>query len=720
MLKNLLNTEGVKASDSQIAQAAAWSLEKDKIDIGAMQPAILQPITETLDGLKVSSKHFFLPQPLTLQKGAEKMPLFFPKKEKPSTLQLADYTKNIEVAINSWASLEYYGSSIACDKSFADVTLFDFVKTTTALTDILVQDDSLVIVCGNVSGIQTYIYDIISRSAAKNMKGRSFYVQLLTETILQLTLDKLGLKSFHVLYSSGGGFYISTPTNKVLTQKTINGTSVWVENQSFVDLRRDINKVLREEHGLSLSFDLICGEPIKPTDKNFSKKWSDIFRQGEKVKMRRHAAVLDETTFKDFFTPHEVGGEQERDAITNEEFKKGERIEYVDKEKTLPIRKITLQQIELGRALREANYWTITRNSLHRTNGEFQLYKWDVFHNFSEKPLHVANSTSNLIVQRILNTPSVKTDFAYYGGNDVPRYDADIVNAKTGKIIAEKDDPKFFEDLAQGSEFDRLGILRMDVDNLGSKIQSGIAEPCFARLSTLSRSLDYFFKGYLNTLWSDNKARKDYSFILYSGGDDLFIIGRWDVIMSFALDIQKDFSNWVCHNPELTISGGVVLVPSKFPIVQAASLAKSAEKKAKEHEREGKSKNAFCFLNTPLDWDYEMPLVLGLKNQLLGLLKSGSISKSLLDKINAYASTRKEQKNNRKSERWKWVMAYDLTRYSQTLKDDAAKLFVQQIYIAAHANTDLSLSGKIKSEYAFIELLQIAARWAEFDYRTEK
>ena len=722
ILKSLLNTEGVEATDSQIDKASAWALGNDKVDIADMQLALLQPITETLGNSGVVPTHYFLPQPLTLQKGKEKIPLFFPKEEKPNITQLSDYVKHFETDINSWASLDYYGSSIACDKSFQDISLFDFIKTTTALTDILTQDESMVIVCGNVSGIQTYIYDIISRSAAKNMKGRSFYVQLLTETILQLTLDKLGLKFFHVLYSSGGGFYILSPTSKVLKQETIDSSLIWVEQDTFTTLRQDINTVLRDEHGLSLSFDLLNSDIIKPEDKDFSKKWSEIFRRGEKAKMRRHATSLNEDTFKAFFEPQEIGGEQERDVITNEEFKKEEDKYYVDEsEKTLPIRKITKQQIELGRALRKADYWTTTRNSLKGTHQtverkEFQLYNWDVYHNFSEKSLTVSNS--NLIAQRTLNTPSVKTDFTYYGGNDVPRYDKDNVkgDAKVG-------DPKFFEDLAQGIDFDRLGILRMDVDSLGSQIQGGISNPCFARLSTLSRSLDYFFKGFLNTLWSDkekDKYRKEYSFILYSGGDDLFILGRWDVIMTFALDIQHYFTDWVCHNPELTISGGVVLVPSKFPIVQAAALAKTAEKKAKEHEREGKSKNAFCFLNTPLDWDYEMKLVLDLKKQLLSLLKNGSISKSLLDKINAYASTRKIQKDNKKTERWRWVMAYDLTRYSQTLKDDDAKLFVQQIYTAAHANTDLSLSGKIKSDYAFIELLQIAARWAEFDYRTEK
>ena len=41
--------------------------------------------------------------------------------------------------------------------------------------------------------------------------------------------------------------------------------------------------------------------------------------------MRRHAASLDADTFNNFFMPHEVGGEQGRDTITNEELTKEEQ-----------------------------------------------------------------------------------------------------------------------------------------------------------------------------------------------------------------------------------------------------------------------------------------------------------------------------------------------------------------------------------------------------------
>ena len=91
----------------------------------------------------------------------------------------------------------------------------------------------------------------------------------MTETVLQLTLDKFGLKSFHVLYASGGGFFIVAPTNKVLTKQIVDDVAVWVENEAFTSLRQDINKVLLKEHGLGLAFDVLCSTPMKPEDKDF-------------------------------------------------------------------------------------------------------------------------------------------------------------------------------------------------------------------------------------------------------------------------------------------------------------------------------------------------------------------------------------------------------------------------------------------------------------------
>ncbi|MBK9689575.1 MAG: hypothetical protein IPO65_18155 [Saprospiraceae bacterium] len=44
-------------------------------------------------------------------------------------------------------------------------------------------EDSLLMVCIDISGIQKFIYDIVKKKAAKSLKGRSFYLQILDDKI---------------------------------------------------------------------------------------------------------------------------------------------------------------------------------------------------------------------------------------------------------------------------------------------------------------------------------------------------------------------------------------------------------------------------------------------------------------------------------------------------------------------------------------------------------
>jgi CRISPR-associated protein Cas10/Csm1 subtype III-A len=65
------------------------------------------------------------------------------------------------------------------------------------------------LVGGDISGIQKFIYTISSKGAARMLRGRSFYLQLLTEALLRYTLVELGLPYSNVIYSGGGHFYLT-------------------------------------------------------------------------------------------------------------------------------------------------------------------------------------------------------------------------------------------------------------------------------------------------------------------------------------------------------------------------------------------------------------------------------------------------------------------------------------------------------------------------------
>lgn len=527
-----------------------------------------------------------------------------------------------------------------------DVSLYDHLKSTAALalclfdysqetkqSKITVTDNDapLLLIGGDLSGIQAFIYDIIGRSAAKNLKGRSFYLQLMVDSIVQHLLDGLHLHRANVVYSSGGGFYLLAP-NTNFTQTTLP------------HLQREVAQKLRNEQGVKLYLAIDC-QPInqgqvygKNTNNTIGDVWAGLTEKLATQKKRRFANTLATDDYSFFFTPSEVGGESRgnRDAITSEEFALGEKrfplgpADNLD-EANQRVRKPTFEQIRLGRTLRETVQYVVKSDQ--------PITYWGQDHIFGERidlafnPLGLgqhyyfvsarqadeyrqkAKSVDNVLIESVNSSETSGFQlpgnnqtygFTFYGGNTIPR------NAQG--------EPKYFEELVGPDtlNFKRLGILRMDVDNLGFLFKHGFStgKRTFSRYSTLSRSLDYFFKGYLNQIREEDSDFREYTFILYSGGDDLFIVGKWDVTLRFAETIQRKFAAWTCQSNRLSISGGVAIVPAKYPIAKAADQSAEEEKRAKSHQYADREKNSLSLLGTPLAWGEEWRIVTELKNDL--------------------------------------------------------------------------------------------------------
>ena len=164
-----------------------------------------------------------------------------------------------------------------------------------------------------------------------------------------------------------------------------------------------------------------------------------------------------------------------------------------------------------------------------------------------------------------------------------------------------------FSGLAKAAKgIELIGCLRMDVDDFGDLFSGELVKSGVAALSNISRSMNLFFKGYLNEICGMNlgglsaedhpgsplditgkKASKtDYRYvsIVYAGGDDLFIVGAWDDVTELAFDINTCFREFSCSNPKVHLSAGVTLHKPKFPLYQMARMAKNAEEVAKANE----------------------------------------------------------------------------------------------------------------------------------------
>jgi CRISPR-associated protein Csm1 len=327
-----------------------------------------------------------------------------------------------------------------------------------------------------------------------------------------------------------------------------------------------------------------------------------------------------------------------------------------------------------------------------------------------------------------------------YGGNDYPVVRVVNDGKELPKTFSEmagmKEDDREYESEFQELKFKRYAVLRMDVDNLGSIFQKSLdGDVNFARYAALSRALDGFFKGELNGIWENGFSESTQ--IIYSGGDDLFIVGRWDKIIDFAEKIRSEFRKYVRRN-DIGISAGIAIVSPKFPIAKAAEMAGEAEKEAKKHpekeKREEKKlqwqKDSVSFFGKPLHWEHEFPLVKELKDFILYIYED---AKPILWKLRGYYEVNQKiqedkvrVKNGEKTrleshtESWRWQLAYHIARTQFRYKNNKTlNDFLEDVKIGVFTGKDRNNKMK-NSAWEYFDLLIIAAVWAEFEFRTNK
>lgn len=603
-----------------------------------------------------------------------------------------------------------------------DVSLYDHLKTTAALAVCLYDfensehqpsDSPFLLIGADLSGIQDYIYQIVSKHASKNLKGRSFYLRLLSDSIARYLLKQLNLFQANLIYNSGGSFYILAP-NTPLTQQTLQQAMAYIENAMF------------ESHGTSLYVALDAVEIsenalMHQSGENLQQVWRALFEKREKRKQSRFSALIGKDYHR-FFSPFLYANGQ-KDSYTGESFGKDEKVHQEKQDgQTIYLRELTKKQREFGKYLRISDllviadedipYWKDKQSIQPGHIGPiYYLLNYDDI----KKSNEALKGSADKVTVATLNGKHLDCDFmrAIEGLNNIYAlefYGGNIYNDCT------------FEEMCANDKFSRLGILRMDVDNLGKIFQKGISpeRATLSRYATLSRSLDYFFSGYINLIQQEIAPEK--SAIIYSGGDDLFIVGGWDITIALAERIQADFREYTCNNTSFSLSGGVALVNGKYPLIKAAAQSEHEEQLAKNHSYENKGavfeKNSLSFLGFPLNWQTEYPQVKSLMETLVDALKQNYLPKSFLSKVLQYAIGAEIENHIITKHKTYWMLTYGLTRMKTRNKE--ADSIIDNCITEVCGNKP-TLNGKpIQSNYHPLELWSFAARWAELQYRTNK
>ncbi len=186
-----------------------------------------------------------------------------------------------------------------------------------------------------------------------------------------------------------------------------------------------------------------------------------------------------------------------------------------------------------------------------------------------------------------------------------------------------------------GAEF--LGVLKADVDNLASAFEkislNGKAT------NQLSEQLDALFTDGLENLIKTGGYL--HSYIVYAGGDDLFVLGPWDqlirLIASFHSLVEQSVATW--GYPQLTLSAGFKLAHPKSPVRYLAEDVETALNAAKGHHARPTSlppKNRIAVFERVLAWE-ELEKGVEWADYFINGVKTQNLSAGFLQRMQYFA-----------------------------------------------------------------------------------
>lgn len=415
-----------------------------------------------------------------------------------------------------------------------DISLFDQAKLCAAFALCLAdsideRENEFLLYSMDFSGIQDFIYTIQSKGALKTLRARSFYLEILMENSIDDILSELNLPRINVLYSGGGHCYILLPNSTEVSDKL-----------------EEYNKKLNDWLIDAFDISLFVGHGYEPCNSNVLRNipegsYSELFR-----KVSRNISLHKSNRYS---AAQLLRMNNRKKEDYSRECKVCHRIDRLNEDNECSI----CSSIKnFSKDILSCNYFAVCDDATGvPLPGDKYLKGYESSVDFDNKRSYRKRCSNN--------------DGSY------GLWIGDYTSFKTLEEMA--DDAK-----AKGC-IDRIGIIRADVDNLGSTISMGFDKTVggnIMRTSALSRQLTLFFKNHINSIlrypeFDFGKTLFDTgrnASICYSGGDDLFVLGEWDDIIGFAVDLSNAFQRFT--QDTLSISAGIGIYDSKHPISRIA------------------------------------------------------------------------------------------------------------------------------------------------------
>ena len=452
----------------------------------------------------------------------------------------------------------------------------------------------LMLVGGDLSGIQNYLYDLHpehSRYAAKTLRARSFTIRMFAELTLQRICFDLNLPRQCVLMNAGGKFMLIAPALPEVCNK-------------LEIIRQETEAVFFEEFLGGVNLNIIMGEGIRFKDletRNFPATLDGFIESMEQAKMLKFSTLLHDSE----------GWHPERFIVAQSSYYStlcpqcGKR--------TVPDETDDLccpsceREIHLGELLPKRSHYLIGKQSPNPSKDLIKLGEWylQVFDPKDPK----FRLTSDMFAFRIKDEKDSKSiPFPYLPvATSLPL--RDMLSVEQRELISELGEENnssntlCFDELAllalnKTSQGKYLGVplnavLRGDVDGLGNIFTLGLRYDgkgviksegfSITQYATLSAAVDWFFSAWLPALVDREEKYRNKIYIVYAGGDDFCLIGPWDTMLDFAQHLHDEFNEYCGGHPGLHFSAALFLMHGKTPVrfaveraglvIQAAPLA---------------------------------------------------------------------------------------------------------------------------------------------------
>ena len=492
------------------------------------------------------------------------------------------------------------------NEALLDISLYDYSKVTAAIAactydyltelgelnyrEALFNDDGsnqqsskpmfLLYSC-DMSGIQDFIYNISGSGALKQLRARSMYLELILEHIVDELLARLDLCRANLLYTGGGHAYLILP-NTALARRTLN--------QFSKELRAWFVSQYRNDLYLAGAW-TACSADDLVNAKGDGKDYRELYRRLSCGLSEAKASRYDIATIRElnFGAPARFDHTRECSECHRSDL-------LLSSDNKCPL---CAALGLVSQSLVKKTLFVVERDDQPSGNQDVRTYLALPFgcrlrmctedeHRHMDSQVYRLYSKNGKASAQLRATQLLMGDYtADTKGEGLNAYASQSTTLDINKGIR------------------RLGVIRADADDLGAAFVSGLPD-CKASIfhtSALSRALSRFFKSDSNRILEQPGYQLQ---IIYSGGDDLFIVGNWSDTLHAAMDIRNAFVEYT-GNGALTLSAGIGMFDEKHPIARMASETGELEDLAKAYVNKttGKTKDAICLwsADNTYGWD---------------------------------------------------------------------------------------------------------------------